>query len=123
MSEDQFNQIMARLLVIESRLLTIEASSPPRASTVQPLVGPPERTDGEPAALARPAILAELKTFIECEFDEIIKRGETVGRCQAYRRSLDRILKRIEDLDQGPIAQCPVEYTECELYMSQFKKN
>lgn len=78
----------------------IEGARPPRSNSVQPLVGPPDVNQGEPAALARPATIAKILAYLnrrrahfknlasECyasdcivdEYDEIIQWVEELGR-------------------------------------------
>lgn len=98
----------------------IEGARPPRSNSVQPLVGPPDVNQGEPAALARPATIAKVVTIVEEAIMQI--RFVCIGKKSrlAFDEIAESLVQQIEDLDQGPIAkplskpkspnQCPPHY-------------
>jgi hypothetical protein len=108
--EDWAKLVESELQTIKLRLDTIEGASPLRANSEQPLVGPPGKTEERPAALARPASLAELKTWAE---DTILLSNLGSRRQDKYwagvRKTAEKVLQWLGTLDQGPAAQCPSE--------------
>lgn len=82
----------------------LEGARPPRSNSVEPFVGPPDVNQGEPAALARPATLSELKAWIKEQFHLDEERWQYGDFGQGMMTAAEKILQRIDDLDQGPIA-------------------
>jgi len=76
---------------------------------VQPLVGPPDVVQGEPAALARPATLAELKTFMNETFAYYYSVTETSDERALLDMARSDIFQKLGTFDQGPIAKNSLE--------------
>jgi hypothetical protein len=83
---------------------SIEAASRLAANTEQPLVGPPEKSNGRPAALARPETLTEVETLIEDVRVLPHKYGFPIDYRRGWRECCNEILQRLGTLDQGTIA-------------------
>jgi hypothetical protein len=108
MSSGPFGKLHEQIKELQARVDAIEAASRLAANTEQPLVGPPEKSNGRPAALARPAILAELKTFLEGRREV----AETIFPIEARIMvdvELNTIFQELGKLDQGTAAKCPSE--------------
>jgi hypothetical protein len=103
MNTRDYKNLLDQIEVIQSQCVILEGIAR-RANTEQPLVGPPEKSNGRPAALARPATLSELKTFIE-EMRSHYSTDRCGTRFEAgVVAACERILHQMGTLDQGSIA-------------------
>ena len=107
MSSDEYEKLSGRLRAIERRLDSIEANSPPRASSEQSIVGPPEKVESENPALARPATLPEVIS----ELMGVASWLRTIAGEDLYTLgkavATEQIIQVLKELDQGPIASRP----------------
>lgn len=83
----------------------LEGARPPRSNSVEPFVGPPDANQGEPAALARPATIPELKTWLKDKLRAVKESGVQGVNTPLVVEWLNFILQQLKDLDQGPIAK------------------
>lgn len=108
MSSDEYEKLAARLSAVERKLVVIEANSR-KACSEQPLVGPPDKSEERPAALARPQTIAEVETLVK----EVIYNRMRLAVSFNLRFEIDvigkMILQRLGTLDQGPVASTPLE--------------
>jgi hypothetical protein len=109
MTEYEYGKLEGQIEMLKHRLDLLEANSRLSASTVQPLVGPPDVDKGEPAALARPEMLAKLKTVMKEELADYTRIAGDVTVAQYLSSFVTQVLQRMSELDQGPIAECVSE--------------
>ena len=105
MSEAIYSLLFQQMRELQDRVDTLEEASRIAANTEQPLVGPPSAAEENCAALARPVILAKLKTFLEERLEAMLSRRCAKMHVVAVMRDFEKILQWLNELDQGPIAQ------------------
>lgn len=121
MSSDEYTKLADWLMQIEKRLEIVEGASRFPANSEQPLVGPPDKSEERPAALARPATISELRTLIKMRIAEWDVSGVKWEVRKTVIHELRSILKGLGKLDQGPVAQCPSEdESQTKGYANQF---
>ncbi len=90
----------------------LEGARPPRSNSVQPLVGPPDVNQGEPAALARPATIAEVMSVLQRWLMVISSDCVPLHSKWLFNNHCKKMFQALGTLDQGPGTKPPPEISK-----------
>jgi hypothetical protein len=105
MNDMDYRIILGELVEIKKRLDSLEQASTPRANSEQSVVARPDAVDSENPALARPATIAKIVTFLESRVDAMMAQRSPMSPVVYVMQDFEKIIQWLKYLDQGPIAK------------------
>lgn len=102
------------IIELQARLDALERANR-KANLEQSAVARPDVGDSENLALARPVTIAKLKAWIKKEFNLEEERWQYGDFGQGMMAAAEKILKRLDDLDQGTIVSSYTKQFESQI--------